>query len=79
MPRTRRRRRVAASRPRPTPPTASNHVWALDFVFDRCANGQVLKCLTVVNEWTREALAIDVAVTCRLSSDHRLLEDGVRG
>jgi putative transposase len=61
VPRKRRRRRVAASRPRPTPPTAINHVWALDFVFDRCANGQVLKCLTVVDEWTREALAIDVA------------------
>jgi len=44
VPRKRRRRRVAAARLQPTPPTAANHVWALDFVFDRCANGQVLKC-----------------------------------
>jgi putative transposase len=36
-------------------------VWAIDFVFDWCANGQQLKCLTVVDEWTRECLAIDVA------------------
>ena len=36
-------------------------VWADDFVFDACANGQKLKCLTVVDEWTREALAIDVS------------------
>jgi len=36
-------------------------VWAYDFVFDHCANGQRLKCLTVIDEWTREALAIDVA------------------
>ena len=48
-------------RPRPLPPTAHNHVWAYDFVFDTCANGQPLKCLTVVDEWTRECLAIDVA------------------
>src|SRR4051795_8149205 len=38
-----------------------NHVWAYDFVFDTCANGHTLKCLTVVDEWTRECLAIDVA------------------
>ena len=37
------------------------HVWAYDFLFDTCANGQTLKCLTVVDEWTRECLAIDVA------------------
>ena len=51
----------ALSRPRPVPATAVNHVWAYDFVFDTCANGQTLKCLTVVDEWTRESLAIDVA------------------
>lgn len=61
VPRRRPRRRVATSRPRPLPPTATNHVWAYDFVFDTCANGQSLKCLTVVDEWTRECLAIDVA------------------
>lgn len=65
VPRRRPRRRVAASRPRPLPPTAANHVWAYDFVFDTCANGQQLKCLTVVDEWTREALAIDVAGSIR--------------
>ena len=61
VPKKRRRRRVAQSRPRPLPPQQRNHVWAYDFVFDRCANGQVLKCLTVVDEYTRECLAIDVA------------------
>lgn len=61
VPRRRPRRRVATSRPRPLPPTALNHVWAYDFVFDTCANGQALKCLTIVDEWTRECLAIDVA------------------
>jgi putative transposase len=61
VPKKRPRRRVAASRPRPLPPTAINHVWAYDFVFDTCADGRSLKCLTVIDEFTRECLAIDVA------------------
>jgi putative transposase len=61
VPRRRPRRRVATSRPRPLPPTAINHVWAYDFVFDTCADGRTLKCLTVIDEFTRECLAIDVA------------------
>jgi putative transposase len=65
VPRRRPRRRVAASRPRPVPATGPNQVWAYDFVFDACANGQQLKCLTVVDEWTRECLAIDVAGSLR--------------
>jgi putative transposase len=61
VPQKRPRRRVAANRPRPLPPTAMNHVWAYDFVFDTCADGRTLKCLTVIDEFTRECLAIDVA------------------
>jgi len=61
VPRRRPRRRAATSRPRPLPSQAANHVWAYDFVFDACANGQTLKCLTIIDEWTRECLAIDVA------------------
>jgi len=60
VPRKRPRRRVAAVRPRPQAPSAANHVWSYDFVFDRCANGQQLKCLTVTDEFTKEGLAIDV-------------------
>ena len=65
LPRRRPRRRVAASRPRPVPATGPNQVWAYDFVFDACANGQKLKCLTIVDEWTRESLAIDVGSSIR--------------
>ena len=71
VPRRRPRRRVAASRPRPLPPTGPNHVWAYDFVFDTSATGQQIKCLTVVDEWTREALAIDVAGSIRSGPGHR--------
>lgn len=65
VPRRRPRRRVATSRPRPLPPSAINHVWAYDFVFDTCADGRTLKCLTVIDEFTRECLAIDVAGSIR--------------
>ena len=43
----------------------ANQVWAYDFVFDACANGQQLKCLTVIDEFTRESLAIDVSGSIR--------------
>ena len=65
LPRRRPRRRVATSRPRPVPAFGPNHVWAYDFVFDACAGGQQIKCLTVIDEFTRECLAIDVAGSIR--------------
>jgi putative transposase len=60
VPRKRPRKRIAAARPRPRAPTGANQVWSYDFVFDWCANGQQLKCLTVTDEWTKEGLAIEV-------------------
>ena len=65
VPRRRPRRRAATSRPRPLPASDVNQVWAYDFIFDSCANGQTLKCLTVIDEFTRECLAIDVAGSIR--------------
>jgi len=65
VPKKRPRRRVAASRPRPLAPGGAGEVWAYDFVFDACANGQQLKCLTIVDEFTKECLAIDVAGSIR--------------
>lgn len=60
VPRKRPRKRIATERPRPPPLNGPNHVWTIDFVFDTCADGRQLKCLTVIDEWTRECLAIDV-------------------
>jgi len=42
-------------------PQHRNHVWAYDFVFDRTHDGRPLKLLTVVDEYSRECLAIRVA------------------
>jgi transposase InsO family protein len=39
-------------------PTAANQVWSMDFVFDRTAEGRVIKCLTIVDDATHEAVAI---------------------
>lgn len=35
-----------------------NHVWSYDFVSDQTTDGKTLKCLTVVDEFTREGMAI---------------------
>jgi putative transposase len=65
VPARKKRRKRITSLSRPCAPTARNAVWSYDFVHDGCANGQTLKCLTVIDEYTRECLAIDVAGSIR--------------
>ena len=42
-------------------PERPNHVWAYDFMTDRTHDGRAFRLLTIVDEFTREALAIVVA------------------
>ena len=42
-------------------PEYRSHVWSYDFVADRTHDGRALKMLTIVDEYTRECLAIKVA------------------
>lgn len=42
-------------------PTHKGHVWAYDFVQDRTRDGRVLKMLVIVDEFSRECLAVEVA------------------
>ena len=44
---------------------APNAVWCYDFVHDRLADGRSLKLLCVVDEYTRECLAIEVGRSIR--------------
>ncbi len=41
--------------------THKDHVWTYDFVHTRTHDGRALRLLTLVDEYTRECLAIDVA------------------
>jgi putative transposase len=54
------RRRVQRERPSPLTAAYPNHVWAYDFVQDEDCHGTTLYILTVMDEFTREGLAIDV-------------------
>lgn len=38
-----------------------NHVWSVDFVHDKLSNGRSYKMLTVLDEYTRQALCVTVA------------------
>ena len=42
------------------PAEHKDHVWAWDFLHDRTADGRPLKWLTLVDEYTRECLALEV-------------------
>ena len=41
-------------------PEYRNHVWSYDFVADRTYDGRPIRMLTVIDEYTRESLAIEV-------------------
>ena len=43
--------------------THRNHVWSYDFLMDRTEDGRQLKLLVVIDEFTRECLAIEVGRT----------------
>lgn len=50
------------------------HVWAIDFQFDQTLGGRQVKLLNVVDEFTREALAMDVATSITADDTVRTLE-----
>ena len=59
----RRRKKVkfpASQRQPLTAATSPNQVLSMDFVFDQLANGRRIKCLTIVDDFTREC--VDIAV-----------------
>ena len=55
-----RRHVSAADRERQPAATAPNALWSMDFVSDALFDGRRLRALTVVDAFTREALAIEV-------------------
>lgn len=65
LPRRRPRRRRCGSDIRLPGAVRPNTVWSYDFVHDRTANGRMLKLLCVLDEHTRECLAIEVGRSIR--------------
>lgn len=57
------RRRVRRVRPARLQAAYPGHIWPYDFVEDALADGTPLRILTVMDEFTREGLAVDVALT----------------
>ena len=58
-----RRPRPVRSRSIRLEATNPGHIWAYDFVEDAFASGRSFTVLTVMDEFTREGLALDVATT----------------
>jgi transposase InsO family protein len=54
----RKRKKVRTGQTVPLSATSPNHVWTYDFMFDATFGGRRMKVLTVIDEFTREALAI---------------------
>ena len=56
-------------------PEWKNHVWAYDFVHCRTANGKSFRVLVVIDEYSRECLALHVARTIRAEQVMHVLAD----
>jgi transposase InsO family protein len=55
-------------------PLRKDHVWAWDFIHDRTASGGALKWLTVIDEFTRECLVLEVARSIKAEEvQHQLI------
>ena len=44
-------------------PTRPNQTWAMDFIHDSLSEGRRLRCLTIIDVFTRECLAIEAAIS----------------
>lgn len=70
----RKAKRISGQRMPLLQPNAVNQVWSLDFVMDALASGRGIKCLTVVDDFSREC--VDIAVDHGIGGEYvtRLLE-----
>lgn len=60
VPKHKRRKQRIHRGPKPQAPQKRNERWSLDFVHDSTARGQKMRMLTVVDDYTRECLWIEV-------------------
>ena len=69
--RRRRRQRAVGRRLERVTPQAVNQAWSMDFVHDRLGNGRRFRCLTLVDDYSRECPAIAVETSL---SGHRVVQ-----
>lgn len=75
LPRKRpKRRRVGESEVVSPQADYPNAVWCYDFIVDRLSNGRRIKCLCVLDEYSRECLGIEVAGNIRSTDVIRMLD-----
>ena len=74
VPRRRRKRRLRSGGSVPCKALYPNHVWTYDFIHDWCEDGRKLKMLTVLDEFTRECLRIEVGRSIRARDVIRVME-----
>lgn len=53
-----KKRRSQMPRPVRVPPSGLNERWSMDFVSDTLSSGRTFRCLTIVDEFSRESVAI---------------------
>ena len=54
--------------------TRDNQIWTYDFVFDQSLSGKSLKMLTLIDEFTRECLAVEVGVSITSERVRQILQ-----
>lgn len=66
-------RKRRTGNPMPFSASKPNEVWCLDFCHDSCLNGTKIKVLAVIDEFTRECLALDAGTTFNSAKVQRVL------
>ncbi len=72
--RRRQRKRLSHLRVARERPVATNQTWAVDFIHDSLINGRGFRAFAVLDQWSRESLAIEVDFSLTGERVTRVLE-----
>jgi len=70
-----RRSRRGASTGQPTKAEYKDHVWTYDFMHDQTTDGKRLRCLTVIDEYTKRGLIIEIGRSLTCADVKRVLKN----
>ena len=70
-----RRARRGTSTGLPTKALYKGHVWTYDFMQDQTTDGKRIRCLTVLDEYTKQGLVIEIARSLTSADVKRVLKD----